>query len=115
MELGRAEHVARRVESHPPVPAAHLLAEPEHPPAARAPCLRDQRKRLGREESLLVPASVVCVRVGDEREAADRQWVEPQPMPRQGDPVIPDNLAVHSGISSPCAKRSEGTLMPTAA
>src|SRR5258708_22753890 len=115
MKVGRGGEGAGGVQGRGGGPPAHGLAVTEHPPAARAPGLRDQRQRLRGREGLVVAPRVVGVRVGDEGEAAHHQWVEPQTVPGQRDSMVPGDLCRHSSMSSPLAKSPGGTWMPSAA
>src|SRR5207247_9723646 len=114
MQLGGAQHVARGVEGNAALAAPHGLAEAEHPPAAWPSSLGYQRQRLGGEQRFFVPARVVRVRVRDEGKRTHDEWVEPQPMPGQRYPMVPDDLASPSLTRSPWAKRRCGTAMPIA-
>src|SRR5712691_7285174 len=114
-QLCGAQHVAGRIQSQAGRPPAHRFAEPEHPPTARSPRLGDERQRLGREQRFFVAPGVIRMRVGDEGEGADHQWVEPEAVLRQRDAVVPNDAAGHSRNRSWAEKRVWGTSKPSSA
>src|SRR5207249_2523619 len=86
--------------------AAHRLVVAEHSPAARPARLVNERKRLRRQQRLSVAPRVVGVRVRDERERPHDQGVKPEPVARQRDAAIPDDVARHEGALTPIAARA---------